>query len=226
MDAQQVEDAGAEVSVDDVQLSLDTTVTSLEDAGPLDASDPDAGDLGAGDLDAGDSAADGAPEPDVGPWRGGPSAVSLAGATTEGDAWLAWEGQGAAVDQIFGPQGGYHIWVSFCVPSAFGETAEVEVSLWDEQAGVATPPGLVKLNTALKEYDFAPGQRCRLGIPAFLSCACQTDKRLTRVRLSARPLGSKVAWSFSERLVRPIHGGEPCVNLKTFLCQAWGGKLK
>lgn len=146
------------------------------------------------------------------PTQGGPVAVQVGGASDDGTQWAAWTVAGQGVPLVFGPQGGYHVWVSVCVPATAPAPLPIAVFLTDTASGLQVPPGVLQLKTKLAALPDHPGQLCRLAMPAFVDCACEMADRAVRVRVEINT-GSpeKPAISWAEHPIVPVHGKGPCL---------------
>ncbi|MSQ83737.1 MAG: hypothetical protein EXR77_12775 [Myxococcales bacterium] len=144
--------------------------------------------------------------------QGGPVPIELGGSSDDGLLFAPWLAPGQPVPLIFGPQGGYHLWVSFCVPQSVEQPLAVKVTLTDQATGLPVPPGPLALQTKLKVLADHPQQLCRLALPAFVDCACEMADRGVRVRLQIDTgTASAPAGSFAEWSVLPKHIKGPCL---------------
>ncbi len=188
-------DAGADATV----VAADATATT--DAAPTDAT-PDA----APDADAGPA------YPPAG--FGGEFLVDLGGSTDDGVAVVPWSAPGQQVSLIFGPQGGYHIWVSVCGPAALGSKAglKIEATL---PGGAQVEPGVTELTSKMAVVAGKNGQVCRVAAPAFVTCACELSGVPVRIRvevtdLSGGPGSAAAKQGWAEKTVVPLHSSGPC----------------
>ena len=144
--------------------------------------------------------------------QGGPVAIELGGNSDDGLLFAPWLAPGQPVPLIFGPQGGYHLWASFCVPQSVEQPLAVKVTLTDQATGLPVPPGALALQTKLKVLADHPQQLCRLALPAFVDCACEMADRSVRVRLQIDTgTASAPVVSFAEWSVVPKHSKGPCL---------------
>lgn len=148
------------------------------------------------------------------PSTGGEFAVELGGSSADGASIQAWTTPGQSAALVFGPQGGYHIWVSFCGPEALGTKAGVKIqaALPD---GTQVDPGTTELTSKLVAVVGKSGQVCRIAAPAFVTCACELDGVPLRIRVEVTDLSggsgsiaAKQGWA--EKTVVPKHESGPC----------------
>ncbi|MBM4342695.1 MAG: hypothetical protein FJ100_04900 [Deltaproteobacteria bacterium] len=222
------EAGGQDVQVDDgldappaSEVAAEATLTRADAAvapdGLTPTTDTGLGDASAAATDASatvDAAADVKPDT-AGPapsTQGGPVPVKVGGAIDPGTQWLAWTAPGQPVHLVFGPQGGYHVWVSVCVPANAGTPLPVKVALTDTATGLPVPPGPLKLKTKLVPDPDNPGQLCRLAMPAFVDCACEMANRAVRVRVEVDTGSTDLPLvSWAEHSVAPQHVQGPCL---------------
>lgn len=144
--------------------------------------------------------------------QGGPIAVEIGGTIDPGTQWTPWVTPGQPVSLIFGPQGGYHVWVSVCVPAATASPLAVVVKLTDTATGLPVPPGTLQLKTKLVTLPDHPGQLCRLAMPGFVDCACEMANRAVRVRVEVNTgTAEQPVVSWAEHAIVPMHEKGPCL---------------
>ena len=144
--------------------------------------------------------------------QGGPIAVEIGGTSDPGTQWTPWVTPGQPVSLIFGPQGGYHVWVSVCVPAATASPLAVVVKLTDTATGLPVPPGTLQLKTKLVTLPDHPGKLCRLAMPGFVDCACEMANRAVRVRVEVNAgTAEQPVVSWAEHAIVPMHEKGPCL---------------
>ncbi len=197
----------------DSSAGVDIAADSAGDAGSADSGSADTGAADAGPADTGD-----AEDPP------GHVTVTANPATTGGDIAVALDGIGPVVAQsgkwgkpgakaplIYGPQGGYHVWVSVCLPPTTPPLAKLRVTLTLQGSGKMVLPGPTQLTTKLKQVAGIPGKLCRVAIPAFVDCGCQVAGYMMRVRAEVRvTVGGKEQLGWAETSVVPHHTKGPC----------------
>lgn len=207
-------DAAADASADAVADSLGTTAVDAADSGDAVADSP------------ADAAIDATPTyPSA--TAGGDFPVELGGSSDDGVAIQPWTAAGQPVPLIFGPQGGYHIWVSICGPAALGAKAGLKI-LAKLPDGSQVDPGVTELTSKLAAVPGKTGQVCRVAAPAFVTCACEIHGAPLRVRvdvtdLSAAPGATPAKVGWAEKTVVPQHKLGPCWTKGSAPCAARRG---
>ena len=211
-------------------LSPDATAEGLVDAATADTATADTatadtataetatgtGDATAADADAtGPLDSAGSVTPTYPPATfGGDFLVDLGGSSADGATIQTWTLPGQPATLIFGPQGGYHLWVSVCGPEMLGSKAslKIQATLPD---GTQIDPGMTELTTKLVAVAGKSGQLCRVAAPAFVTCACELHGVPLRIRvdvtdLSAGPGSIAVKQAWAAKTVVPKHDLGPC----------------
>ena len=124
---------------------------------------------------------------------------------------------GAEMPLIYGPQGGYHVWTSVCVPMSVAVPAAMELSLRDAATGKPIAPSPVQLKSWLKDVVTFPGFRCHGALTLFVACPCAISGTPLIVRVEVTGKDGKVGWH--ETPVVAVHGAGPCEAPSTSACQ-------
>lgn len=205
-------DALSATAADAAADALADAPTTADGDAVADASGATAADAVAADADV-DAAVDATPSYAPAAF-GGEFLVDLGGSADDGVSIQPWTLPGQQAPLIFGPQGGYHIWVSVCVPAALGSKAGLKIlaSLPD---GSQVDPGVTELTSKLVAVPGKTGQVCRVAAPAFVTCACELHGVPLRVRvdvtdLSAAPGTAPAKKGWAEKTVVPQHKLGPC----------------
>jgi hypothetical protein len=112
---------------------------------------------------------------------GGDFFVDLGGSSDDGTAIAPWDLPGTAAKLIYGPQGGYHVWVSICTPASLGTKVQLRLVLTAAN-GEQVHPGPTEITSKMAVVPGKDGQLCRVAAPAFVTCACELAGKAVRVR--------------------------------------------
>lgn len=112
---------------------------------------------------------------------GGDFFVDLGGSSDDGTTIAAWDLPGAPAKLIYGPQGGYHVWVSICTPASLGTKVQLRLVLAAAD-GQQVHPGPTEITSKMAVVAGKDGQLCRVAAPAFVTCACELAGKAVRVR--------------------------------------------
>lgn len=167
-------------------------------------------------ADAVDASQAATPGDATGASQGGALPVVLGGATDDDAGWLDWSLPSTTATLIHGPQGGYHLWVSLCVPESYGNEPKVALTMRLQASGAKVLPGLVQLTAKLVPIPGREGWLCRVGIPSFVDCPCEISGHLVRVRAAVT---TPTATGWAEATIRPMPvTGQPCALIGKSLC--------
>lgn len=112
---------------------------------------------------------------------GGDFFVDLGGSSDDGTAIAPWDLPGSVAKLIYGPQGGYHVWVSICTPASLGAKVQLRLVLTAAN-GEQVHPGPTEITSKMAVVPGKDGQLCRVAAPAFVTCACELAGKAVRVR--------------------------------------------
>ncbi len=151
--------------------------------------------------------------PDAAPaTKGGALVLELAGASDDAKKVIAWLKPGSPATLIYGPQLSYHVWISVCMPDTIAKTAKLAITMRLQETKTMVIPGITKLTTKIAAVSSKPGQLCRIGVPAFVICACEVNQQIVRVRVDAEATNKqgKVVKGWAESSIVPVHVKGPC----------------
>ena len=198
-------------------LDIAADATADQDSAPeTSAADDSIADAQSETADATDLA-DAATAPVQPAASGGDFFVDLGGSSDDGTAIAPWDLPGTVAKLIYGPQGGYHVWVSICTPASLGTKVQLRLVLTAAN-GEQVHPGPTEITSKMAVVPGKDGQLCRVAAPAFVTCACELAGKAVRVRaevteaaaVSPGPSPPPILAGWAEKTAVLTHDLGPC----------------